>query len=487
MTTERATMSRGHVSTRGPDREPGYEETSMLGKLNRDESGMTMALTVVMIALIGVMGAGLLVFVGRDLDTVVEVNRGQKAFEIADAGAQVARQQIRRDAEPEHYDVDDSSSPLHYAENCNDPGDDSTGPPRYGDDWSPEAGVSRNFAGGSFDVTIRWLSRNPAADARCRAPVAQGNEPADARFFLITSTGCYPEDCSGAIRKVETIVSTYDIGVPKAYFTSDDSPDSVTINGSSCISGVSFFSLGGIDTGNSGGGSGCSNGGVIEDEDTAYGNWQNEFNPTDRPTTDAGFGTPGSITGGSEVTGRDYDSGSGFVRDDPTTGQITFPFDYTTQSGDADTERLDFYEEEARLQGNYMELSGNEKLSAWPTNSDYNTVVYVKFTGSGGTLTWFVNGGCDNASRKKGTLVVENGDFDTQPSKALFSGILIVRGGSVKPGSYTDTGNTCFEGFVNASGDIKINGKPAPSTNPELTYTPGLYGVRLWSWRELYE
>ena len=42
-----------------------------------DESGMTMALAIMMILLIGVMGAGLLTFVSRDLNTVIEENRGR--------------------------------------------------------------------------------------------------------------------------------------------------------------------------------------------------------------------------------------------------------------------------------------------------------------------------------------------------------------------------------------------------------------------------
>ncbi|MBA3790042.1 MAG: hypothetical protein H0X23_02215, partial [Rubrobacter sp.] len=51
----------------------------------RDETGMTMGLTVIMIVLIGVMGAGLLTFVSTDLNAVIEVNRGQRAMELADA------------------------------------------------------------------------------------------------------------------------------------------------------------------------------------------------------------------------------------------------------------------------------------------------------------------------------------------------------------------------------------------------------------------
>ena len=55
---------------------------------------MTMALAIMMIVLIGVMGAGLLTFVSRDLNTVIEENRGQRAFEVADAGIEAAKRQL---------------------------------------------------------------------------------------------------------------------------------------------------------------------------------------------------------------------------------------------------------------------------------------------------------------------------------------------------------------------------------------------------------
>ena len=58
----------------------------MARRFVNDESGMTLALAIIMIVFIGVMGAGLLAFVNRDLNTVVEENRGQRAFEVADAG-----------------------------------------------------------------------------------------------------------------------------------------------------------------------------------------------------------------------------------------------------------------------------------------------------------------------------------------------------------------------------------------------------------------
>ena len=62
-----------------------------------EESGMTLALALIMIVLIGVMGAGLLTFVNRNMNTVIEENRGQRAFEVADAGIAAAERQLESD------------------------------------------------------------------------------------------------------------------------------------------------------------------------------------------------------------------------------------------------------------------------------------------------------------------------------------------------------------------------------------------------------
>jgi hypothetical protein len=74
-----------------------------------DESGMTMALAVIMVVVLGVMGAGLLAFATKDLDTVVEENRGQAAFGVADAGIEAAKRQLKSDCLggntcSDHYD-----------------------------------------------------------------------------------------------------------------------------------------------------------------------------------------------------------------------------------------------------------------------------------------------------------------------------------------------------------------------------------------------
>src|SRR3990170_4152055 len=104
---------------------------------------MTMALTVIMIVLVGVMWAGLLVFVRNDLEAVVEVNQGQQSVDLAEAGVQAAKQEILSSNTPGNYDLDDGSG-CDSAEEI---------PAPEGEDWSPGAGgVGRDFADGRFVV-----------------------------------------------------------------------------------------------------------------------------------------------------------------------------------------------------------------------------------------------------------------------------------------------------------------------------------------------
>src|ERR671920_778812 len=86
-----------------------------------DESGMTMALAVIMIALIGVMGAGLLTFVSRDLNTVLEANQGQPAQEMADAGVAAAKRHLSiTDALPSSYDANPEGITSPWYDNAPD-------------------------------------------------------------------------------------------------------------------------------------------------------------------------------------------------------------------------------------------------------------------------------------------------------------------------------------------------------------------------------
>jgi hypothetical protein len=60
----------------------------------KNELGATLPLAMMMIVIIGVMGAGLLTFVSTDLNSVIETNRGQRALELADAGVAAAKRQL---------------------------------------------------------------------------------------------------------------------------------------------------------------------------------------------------------------------------------------------------------------------------------------------------------------------------------------------------------------------------------------------------------
>ena len=62
-----------------------------------DESGVVLGLAVIMVVLIGVMGAGLLTLVVTDLHATIEANMGQRAFEMAEAGVEVAKARLAED------------------------------------------------------------------------------------------------------------------------------------------------------------------------------------------------------------------------------------------------------------------------------------------------------------------------------------------------------------------------------------------------------
>jgi hypothetical protein len=491
----------------------------MLERFRREEDGVALGLAVIMIVLIGVMGAGLLVFVRNDLEAVVEVNQGQRAMDIADAGTQAAKAQLLSDKIPAHYDVDDSLlSDIFIDPLCNiDPSDldiplvhregELIERNPAGENWSPElGGQTRTFAGGEFNVTIRWMTWNPLAPDSCKAPVPLLTDalPGGTHYFKVVSTGKY----GNATRRIETIYSTYDLNVPRAYYT----PGPITISGSACIDSVSLFSLSNVTFNGSGT---CPNTSThMQGKDLYYKKWAftdtldadsypNRFNSTPRPTADAGIGTAGTITASPRLGTRDFDSTTNpkFVKapsaNPQGTDEITFPFDLGSQPD------ANLLCDEAKAQGNYEEYTttGNKSLGSWPDNSSYNTVVCKVFknTSSNNKLTWAVNGtedladpyaGCKGPIRK-GNLVIKGGNFGTKSGTALFQGVVVVRGAegteATDLGSSTDTGNTCLDGFVNATSEIKIAGTVRPSTSLEANDRPGFYGVRTWSWRELYQ
>lgn len=441
-----------------------------------------MGLVVIVILLIGVMGAGLLVFVRNDLEAVVAVNQGQKAFDIADSGLQVAKRQLQGNKLPDYYDVDTSSDP-DYAAGCGveDESADS--------EWSLEGeageeGVTRDFAGGRFTVTIQWLARDLPDGSPCGAPEMDQDPAAGVDYFRVVSTGYFPRDGTGAKRKIEAIYGTYDLDVPRSFYT----PDDIAVTNTANVENTSLFSRGDVTVGN---------GATIGGRDLAYGNWKDTINPTARSTEAAGIGALGTITGSSRRGERDFDGGTNPAMVMPSrldgpggsSDKITFPFDPGQQPD------LDLLRELAKAQNNYYEVStGSTDVGdgpgagvEWPDNSSVNTVVFVEYTGSGThEVSWDAGSSCEEDPRK-GVLVVNNGNFNISENTAPLEGVAIVRGGSAAVGTATAAGGgACLAGFVHATGRIELSGDVSLSPLDGAYEHPGFYGVRQWSWRECY-
>ena len=160
----------------------------------RDESGMALGLAVIVVVLIGVMAAGFLAVVRSDLESTVSVNRGQRAFDLADAGARAATAQLRSAPNPGHDDDDpDENSEWSYL------------PP---DGGTP--GKALELDGGAASVTIRYLL--PATEDGQEQQEHHAPEPVpdgladypDGDYFLVVSEG----SVGATRRKVEVILRT---------------------------------------------------------------------------------------------------------------------------------------------------------------------------------------------------------------------------------------------------------------------------------------
>jgi hypothetical protein len=497
----------------------------MVRRFIRDESGMTLALSVMMVLLIGVMGAGLLTFVRSDLNSVVEVNRGQKALDIADAGVQVAKAQIRVDSFRGHYDTNrtnDCSEGIRVGgDNWSKATDIYTNPYGYcvgpttrtdnaSTPWQEDRGVTKLFAGGRFHVTIECYQQT---DTVCDGGVAGSPENVAAgekKFFKITSTGYDNAAGNGAIRKVEAIYATAKkTYAPIAYWT----PKNINFDGTKCVSRMSFFAgenISGVVTG----ASACGPSGFIANRTTPaiYGHWQNAYNPTMRvsasstPLIGAGFGARGLVCGGSTCASDSDSVANGYDDYDRTTAakgqhkrfvapvtdpanQITFPFDPGNAIADpsalVDAGLVEEMASAAADQNNFKTPAAfgtcpSQKctLNTWPAQG----AIYF-FDAGGNTLDFKVN----TSPKAKGVIVVRNGNFQFNNSSNGFEGVIIVIGNGTTTGTYFQGGSVQLDGYVAASGNMDIRGNVSPSTTIDYTNLNSFYDVKLWSWRELYQ
>jgi Tfp pilus assembly protein PilX len=489
----------------------------MLRRILAEESGMAMGLAIVTMVLVGVLGAGLLTFVMTDLRAVTEVNQGQRALDMADAGAQAAKRHLySSDTTREHYD-------WTHTNDC-----EPSGRRLVNEDWSPATtvfanadcsgaatarttpGVTRNFAGGSFNVVISCYRQKgeTATSSPCQgAPAgAAGTAPEDIEanrraYFKVTSIGCFPVDCSGARRKVEAIYYAGVASVPTAYYAKEN----IAFSGSPTVNGVSFFARRNIALGNSR---------PNRNDPVLFGDWDTrKFDPPSNLNTQPRQRTPeggevavegvgfaagriicsgsnpeNSNCGSSVADGvNDYDSTTATtgsrkkferktdVNAPNPTGIISYPF-----NPDASFD-LDVLRREAQRQGNYYASHVNITNTNYPPNSTGRTVFFVD-SNSTSSVSYSVS----HNPTAQGLIVVNNGVFDMSGNRD-FNGIVIVTGNGSATGNYKNTGNGSLGGFAVADGTIEIKGNVNPSTGRNFTNVPGFYGISLWSWREVYE
>ena len=462
-------------------------------RLVRDESGMTMGLAVITMVLVGVMGAGLLTFVQKDLDSVVESNQGERAFEQADAGVQAAKQQLNLDSIPGHYDG--GADDVRW----------SADPSMGGVDLSNLDGISTTSD--AVNVAIKY--KQPTPDV-----------------FVVISTGTY----GGAKRKIEAVFKrTGGSALPPAYFTRSN----LFFNGNITSDKVSYFAL------LSGSISGAST--TLGTNPDVLGKWAekagdsnsypNAFNATPRSSALGGIavGQTLSLTANAAANipknSRSFDistnprvvanyQASKAVGSTTDSSIIAFPFD-TSLSLDPNNSPyyIESLRQEAQKQqaanpsevryrtvaaGNSVSIGGskgNVNID-WPSSATYETVVFVRFASynPANVVSWDYNSSCNNSTRR-GVIVVENGDFEINSSSGGFNGTVVTWGGVVPGtstpyndrGKFTSKGGACMVGYANASGDMSMSGDFSAGTVPGLSSLSSFAGgIKLESWRELY-
>ena len=495
------------------------------------------------------MGAGLLVFVQNGLKSTIEVNRGQRALNIAEAGVQAAKSHLRVDSFRQHYDTtttaanDCAEGPRVGGDNWSratsiwtaTTGACSGGPIARTDNgstpWREDIGVSKLFGGGRFHVTIECFVQGPETDASSPCAGGAGTAPEaatladDKKFFKVTSTGYDTPEGDGAIRKVEAIYTTAKrTYAPVAYWT----PGNVifTGGGSTTVSKMSFFAGKNIQ-----GVRGTAPNSSIADRTTPaiYRDWTESSvrnttprrNAANTPIVGAGFGAGGFVCANFNQTCDNTNPSNlyadGYNDYDSTTGNIliTNPaFKACRSTLPAPRRCIEFDENEAGKPTPTNEITFpfdphnsmtdprdivdpglvEEMKSAAQAQGYYRSGAQPTLTSwpvPGKEITYFVQGGNlkYSASNGAGIIIVNEGNFELAAG-SYFKGVVIVigNGSPTGTGKYDSTGNGVLDGYVSASGDITIKGNVSPSLSlTEITLLNNFMDVNLWSWRERYE
>ena len=471
--------------------------------LINDESGIALGLAVIVVVLVGVMGAGLLVFVQRDLESVVEVNQGQQALEMADAGVEAARYHLaNRDSMRARYDpiVTAGNSPwydsgsssgqeldidgdgtrdvrvriryLHPSSTDSQVRNPEYAPerlPSYGLDTCDDTGaVSGSTAGDGLDDDLD--PNNGDVDA-CAYPNSRS-------YFRVTVQG----QRRAAARAVQTIFRTQNVDLPVAYYATRHIE---FVGNSTTTSDVSFFARGDVRNLRSN---------TVGGQDFVYGDWKtnpstgldNGFNNVSRGTTEAGVAALGTIgyqgnsyntaqknnTGSPQLYGRrDYDSESdtrvgskefrtndwGPVSSQPST-VTTFPFDSNSAAAIAsDRVTIQALKTKARANGTYVRVTNPDTNMStkdhvitqttatsgsrlYPMNSSLSgTVYFVEF--AGGTDDAPIFGGVNRGQVEYDVRRTANAD-------GFVKGIIVVVNGDLETSSSAGSQTNGFQGAI---------------------------------------
>ena len=343
----------------------------------RDESGIALPLAIIMIVLVGVMGAGLLTFVTTDLTSVTSVNKGQRAFELADAGVQAAKHQLTSDNN-RNTNYDGSGQVSNDSES----------------QWSYKISNSSCGETGNTGVCLKNLDGSSSTTDRVNITIqcsvsGSGCSSSDSTFKVI-STGQY-EDAKRRIEATFDIQAGGTAGLPQMVYAVKPingdrlSLDGSTPNANGNPSGMIMYSKGNITFDQddiilnnasmfSGGDitlmiqnsrnivvskpkkssqyvvtqNNCNQPDKFQTLGTdPLGNWSNSFNTTARKTNLPGMGAVGNIKDINDPNKKPCGWGTQFFDHDTnlfqnsnpkaqfvdtpsnlqTTGQITFPFD----------------------------------------------------------------------------------------------------------------------------------------------------------------
>lgn len=473
----------------------------MLSRFIRDESGIALGLAVIMIVLIGVMGAGLLVFVRNDLEAVVEVNQGQRALEMANVGVEAAKKHLATvDARPQNYNDDPLDGDSEWSEITGAAGGTGDGEKRLNFDEDDQPDQPDVF------VKIRYLVPATDEDEATQPdhapeilppddgdPATPRAYPNNANFFRVTVRG----EAGNAVRQIQTIYRTQNFDIPVAFYATRN----ISLGGSTTINGISLFAN-------------CYIIGLraehLSGDDQVYGDWvtspitgnPNGYNSVARDGEAAGAAALGQVTGcsappsGAAASGIDYDptgtpagdtrqkngtaspqrygaldfdrdsdlapvSSRDFERntwgtpEDPTSGQpsdtVTFPFKTGDASADADL--MSALKQKAQDQGNYIRRPSGSGFNIddgtgpddYPRPSTLDTVYFVEFAeGTDDSPIYGARGAAnyrantsDADQKVKGTLVVVNGNLDFTVNSADDFQGVVVVRDSVNPGSAT--------------------------------------------------